>query len=45
MDNDRPVDTQSSLDAPKSGVNEFVGTNFGWLADSPLFIDGDRKLL
>jgi hypothetical protein len=39
---DRPVNTQPSSDAPKSEVNEFVGTNLGWLADSPLFIDGDR---
>jgi hypothetical protein len=45
MDNDRRVDTQSSVDAPKLDVNEFIGTNLGWLADSPLFTDGNRKLL
>lgn len=42
MDNDRPVENQPSADAPKSEVDEFVGTNLGWLADSPLFIDEDR---
>ena len=36
------ADTQGSADAPKSELDDFVGTNLGWLADAPLFIDGDR---
>lgn len=36
-------DTQPSADGNGSdNVNAFVATNLGWLADAPLFIDGDR---
>lgn len=35
--------TDPSADATRSDdVTEFLGTNLGWIADAPLFIDGER---
>lgn len=42
MDTNGPMDTQPSADPPESEVDKFLTANLGWLADSPLFIDGDR---
>ncbi len=43
MGTDRSVAAQSSAGAANSAdINSFVTTKLGWLADAPVFIDGER---